>query len=80
MGVIWAELQELYNSRLDGRPPELTSQPGQFVDWARWEHQELSGDRRAELERFWRTELDGTAPYLSLPSDRPRPDALSGRG
>lgn len=51
----------------------------QFTDCARREHA-LSGDRRAELEEFWRTELEGVPLRLPLPYDRPRPERLSGAG
>ncbi|MFD8865943.1 amino acid adenylation domain-containing protein [Streptomyces sp. NPDC059590] len=79
LGLIWRDLQELYNARragLDARLPALTTQ---FADIARAEH-ELGDERRAELERFWRTELDGAPLRAALPCDRPRPEMLSGRG
>lgn len=55
-------------------PPAL-----QFTDFARAE-QRLGHRRRAELDRFWSTELEGIPLLLDLPYDRPRPDLLSGRG
>ncbi|MEU5028003.1 non-ribosomal peptide synthetase/type I polyketide synthase [Streptomyces milbemycinicus] len=79
MGLIWRDLRELYNARradADAHLPALTTQ---FVDVALAEH-ELSDERRAELERFWRTELDGAPLSVALPCDRPRPEMLSGRG
>ncbi|MDX3227985.1 non-ribosomal peptide synthetase/type I polyketide synthase [Streptomyces sp. ME19-01-6] len=79
MGLIRRDLRELYNARragVEARLPELTTQ---FADVARAEH-ELGDERRAELERFWRTELDGAPLRAALPYDRPRPETLSGRG
>ncbi|MFJ5228154.1 condensation domain-containing protein [Streptomyces sp. NPDC088400] len=79
MGVVWRELQELYNTRRRGTADRIPLPTVQFMDCARVEH-ELDGERRAELERFWRTELDGVPLRLDLPYDRPRPTTLSGRG
>ncbi|MFJ5104713.1 amino acid adenylation domain-containing protein [Streptomyces sp. NPDC088554] len=79
MGIIWHELQELYNSRRSGTNAPLAPPAVQFTDCARAEHR-LDDTRRAELEKFWRTELDGAPLRLELPYDRPRPESLSGRG
>ncbi|AXG77699.1 non-ribosomal peptide synthetase/type I polyketide synthase [Streptomyces paludis] len=79
MGVIHRELQELYRTRNHGDGKELPPPTSQFTDFARAE-QALDPTRRAELERFWRTELDGATLDLALPCDRPRPQTLSGRG
>ncbi|MGY0064540.1 amino acid adenylation domain-containing protein [Streptomyces sp. LZ34] len=79
MGLIWRDLQELYNARrsdVEAQLPDLTTQ---FADIARAEHG-LGDERRAELERFWRRELDGAPLRAALPYDRPRPEMLSGRG
>ncbi|MFB8142262.1 amino acid adenylation domain-containing protein [Streptomyces parvus] len=78
MGVIRRELQELYNARRHGANPPAPPAV-QFTDCARAEHQ-MGGERRAELERFWLAELDGVPLRPALPYDRPRPEALSGRG
>ncbi|WP_217211434.1 non-ribosomal peptide synthetase/type I polyketide synthase [Streptomyces sp. AC550_RSS872] len=79
MGVIWRELQELHDARHQGTDSRLPAPATQFTDCARAEH-ELSGDRRAELERFWLAELDGVPLRLPLPYDRLAPAKLSGRG
>ncbi|MFD3487838.1 amino acid adenylation domain-containing protein [Streptomyces sp. NPDC058665] len=79
MGIVWRELQELYNARSAGASAQLPPVAAQFTDFARAEH-ELGDGRRAELERFWRTELDGVALRPALPYDQPRPRTLSGRG
>ncbi|MEU5165952.1 non-ribosomal peptide synthetase/type I polyketide synthase [Streptomyces mutomycini] len=79
MGVIWHELQKLHDARQQGTDSQLPQPAIQFTDFARTEH-DLGKERRAELERFWRTELDGVPLRLPLPYDRPRPAKLSGRG
>lgn len=79
MGVVWRELGELHNARHQGTASRLPPVSLQFTDVARAEHQ-LSDDRRADLERFWRTELDGVSLRPPLPYDRPRPAKLSGQG
>ena len=79
MGVIWRELQASYNTWSTGSQAPLPSPVVQFTDFARSEHG-LPDDRRARLERFWRTELDGVALRPALPYDLPRPCTLSGRG
>ncbi|MCM1975114.1 non-ribosomal peptide synthetase/type I polyketide synthase [Streptomyces sp. G1] len=73
LGIVRQELAELYAGV---EPAAVTTQ---FTDLARAE-QALSPTRRAELERYWRTELDGVPLRLPLPYDHPRPPVLSGRG
>ncbi|MEY9846726.1 surfactin synthase thioesterase subunit [Streptacidiphilus sp. BW17] len=50
------------------------------IDFARWEENRLSGPNLQALQEYW-LRLLGDAPLtFDLPSDRPRPKALSGRG
>ncbi|MGW1684359.1 amino acid adenylation domain-containing protein [Streptomyces albidoflavus] len=79
LGIVWRELRELYDARQSGSGESPAPPAVQFTDCARREHA-LSGDRRAELEEFWRTELEGVPLRLPLPYDRPRPERLSGAG
>lgn len=79
LGILWRDLTDLYHARLHGHTAQLPPSPVQFTDIAHAEH-DLSTERRTRLERFWRSELDGTTPALTLPYDHPRPPALSGRG
>jgi hypothetical protein len=79
LGIVRRDLQELYNARVLGTSAPLAPPPLQFTDCARAEHR-LDERRRAELERYWRTELEGVPLTLDLPHDRPRPAVLSGRG
>ncbi|MEZ5210153.1 amino acid adenylation domain-containing protein [Gordonia sp. (in: high G+C Gram-positive bacteria)] len=80
-----ADLLTAYASRHVGLAPDWAPLPVQFADYTLWQR-EMLGDAadaesvaHRELE-FWRTELDGLAETLELPSDRVRPRVPSGRG
>jgi len=76
MDIVWHELAALYGAARNNREPGLaTAVP--HTDVARWTP---SPQRRAELERFWRAELSEVDVAPRLPTDRPRPAVLSGRG
>ncbi|MCT2588392.1 amino acid adenylation domain-containing protein [Streptomyces sp. N2-109] len=79
MGILWHDLQERYNARRDGAHAPPAPPAVSFADCARAE-QELGGERRAELEQFWRNELGGVPLRPELPCDWPHPGTLSGRG
>ncbi|WP_251023521.1 non-ribosomal peptide synthetase/type I polyketide synthase [Streptomyces sp. ISL-10] len=79
MGILWHDLEKLYNARSEGSAPALAAPSAQFTDVARAEHR-LADMRREELERFWRAELAGLPLKPDLPCDRPRPAVPSGRG
>ncbi len=78
MSILVRELGEEYEA---GRPsrPEASSLTIRYRDYAVWQREWLAG---GELERqlgYWRESLRDVAP-LELPTDRPRPPALDGRG
>lgn len=67
-----SELRALYNAAASGSPPGLGPLETDYAQWARWEREELSGDRLRELEGYWRRTLSGFPRQLELPADRPR--------
>ncbi|MFL5356592.1 amino acid adenylation domain-containing protein [Archangium sp.] len=80
MGVLIRELAALYEAFSTGRPSPLPEQAFQYADYAAWQQQWLRGE---ELERqlsWWREELSSAPQTLELPTDRPRPTEMSGRG
>ncbi|GAA2559946.1 hypothetical protein GCM10010423_72810 [Streptomyces levis] len=79
LGLIRRDLAEFHRARRTGGTPQLPPVTHQFTDFARAEHS-LPGDRREELEHFWRKELAGVPLRPSLPYDRPHPGTLTGRG
>ncbi|MFF3442008.1 condensation domain-containing protein [Streptosporangium sp. NPDC002721] len=72
--VFWRELCAFYRLRAEGsgscaEPPE----PGvQYVDFAVWERESLTGDRLAGLVDYWRERL-ADSKGTALPTDLPRP-------
>ncbi|HZS23170.1 MAG TPA: amino acid adenylation domain-containing protein, partial [Pseudonocardiaceae bacterium] len=78
-GVLAAELSECYNATLAGRPPRLPELPVQYVDYALWQRELLTGAVLDAAMEYWRAQLAGL-PVLELPTDRPRPTVLSSAG
>ena len=77
MGLLYAEIAELYDAAVSGREPELPPQRAQYRDYARRQRQSADDDRNrpgggGRADRFWGRYLDG-APSTVLPLDRPRP-------
>jgi hypothetical protein len=77
--VFYAELAELYEARLAGRPSPLPELRLGFGDLAAWQHDWLRGPTLARFVNHWTARLAG-APALDLPADRPRPEEFSFRG
>ncbi len=71
--VLFPELFDVYR-RLGVDDAAISSSTLRYSDYARWENQALSGERRAELVRQWRSVLEPTPPRLALPLDHARPD------
>jgi len=73
MGVLTRELGLLYEAALQDRADPLPALPVQYVDYAVWQRQWLTGDRLAEQSDYWRTTLSGAPVLLELPTDHKRP-------
>ena len=78
--VLVTELAELYEAAAAGRPHGLTPPASQPTDHAR--RQREGNDPRTEARRaaYCAAYLDGVPVRLDLPTDRPRPETLSGNG
>jgi amino acid adenylation domain-containing protein len=73
MGVLLRELVSLYESRRRGEQSDLPELQVQYVDYAQWQRERLSGEKLAEQERYWKEQLADAPPILELPTDRVRP-------
>ncbi|MFI0370120.1 condensation domain-containing protein [Actinomadura sp. 1N219] len=79
LGLLTAELDELYAARLRGEPsplPELAVQYGDYAAWLR--RRDTGHDLEAQLA-YWRRQL-ADLPDTCIPADRPRPPVQSYRG
>ncbi len=79
MGVFVRELCRLYGDA-SADPTQLEPLPVQYADYAIWQRALLDAGRFAPQVDFWRATLEGAAPSLELPADRPRPSMPSLRG
>ena len=73
-------LSALYRCLCRGETPALPPLPIQHGDYAVWQRQKLTEADVAEDLAFWTENLRGAPALLELPSDRPRPQAMSYRG
>ncbi|MET0622971.1 MAG: amino acid adenylation domain-containing protein, partial [Pyrinomonadaceae bacterium] len=73
IGVLMNEVVELYDAYTTGREPALPELPIQYADYAVWQREWLTGDVLEEQLAYWRGQLGGAPPVLTLPTDRPRP-------
>ncbi len=79
LGVLIREVGATYEAFSRGRPSPLAEPTLQYADYAAWQRDWLSGAVLQSQLDYWEAHLRGVA-VLELPTDRPRPSALSGRG
>ncbi|MCP3059792.1 amino acid adenylation domain-containing protein, partial [Myxococcus sp. K38C18041901] len=72
MSVFFFELGALYSAiRLDTEPT-LAPLKLQYADFALWHNEWLRSDAFREQLEYWKKQLAGAPPLLTLPTDRPR--------
>ncbi|MCY1023457.1 non-ribosomal peptide synthetase [Pyxidicoccus sp. MSG2] len=72
--VLLEEVLRLY----DGLP--LAPLPIQYADYCDWERRQLTGPALREQLDYWKEQLAGAPDLMPLPTDRPRPAAMTYRG
>jgi amino acid adenylation domain-containing protein len=80
---IWRFLKELgdaYQAYCEGRPCPLGELPIQYADYASWQRNWMDGEVLERQLAFWKKNLEGAPDTLELPTDHPRPAAVSYRG
>ena len=75
LGILVRELGALYAAAAAGDggaalPPLAV----QYADYAAWQRQKLSEGTHGTDVEYWRQQLAGSPPELTLPTDRPRPN------
>ncbi|MEV5046065.1 amino acid adenylation domain-containing protein [Streptomyces griseoincarnatus] len=76
--VLSDDLGALYTARRTGRPADLPELAVQYADYTLWQRERLDHDRMEPHLAYWEEHLRNL-PVLELPTDRPRPEALSYR-
>jgi amino acid adenylation domain-containing protein len=80
MRVLARELEALYGAFRRGAPTPLPPLRIQYADFAAWQRRHLQGETLETELAYWRRALDGAAPVLELPTDRPRPPLRASAG
>ena len=71
-GVLVREVVALYEAFYHGNPSPLPEPAIQYADYAYWQRQWLQGQVLETQLDYWKQKLEGAAPLLELPTDRPR--------
>ncbi len=80
MGLVQEEVKQTYAALSRGQPFSLPELPVQYADYACWQREWFQGEKLEAQLDYWREALAGTPPVLLLPTDKPRPPALTFRG
>ena len=72
--VFMQELRAFYEAFIKNSQADLPELALQYADYASWQRNWLQGETLSKQVAFWRDQLAGAPPLLTLPTDRPRPD------
>jgi amino acid adenylation domain-containing protein len=73
LALLRAEVRELCDAALAGRPPSLPQLSIQYADYAAWQRGRLDGELYDTQLAYWRDRLDAVPPLHGVPTDWPRP-------
>ena len=80
MGLLLQELSTLYSAFVAGQPSPLKPLPIQYVDYAVWQREWLTGPVIEQQGEYWKRQLADVCSPINLPTDRPRPSVQRFRG
>ena len=80
MGILLAEVSQLYSAFVSGKADPLPALPVQYGDYAHWQRQWLQGEVLDSQLDYWAQQLAGIPGVHSLPLDRPRPQVQTFTG
>lgn len=80
IGVLLSELRALYTEMKGGAPADLAPIPVQYLELMARQRQSFEQGALVRHLDFWKAQLEGLAPVLQLPTDRPRPPVQTYRG
>ena len=79
-GIFFKELVALYQAFKQGKESPLAPLALQYADYAHWQREWLQGEILEKQMSYWRDQLEGLPPLLTLPTDRPRPQEQTYNG
>jgi len=79
-GILFRELEALYNAFSTGKPSPLKPLPIQYADYAEWQRNWLQGEALESQLSYWKNQLQGVTGIVDLPTDRPRAAGQPSRG
>jgi len=80
ISILFRELTHCYEAFASGREPQLPELPIQYVEYAQWQREYITGELLAKQVKYWKDKLAGAQTILDLPTDRPRPATHSWHG
>jgi len=80
MRILLEELQILYQANVEGGNANLAKLVVEYTDYVKWQEQRINGIEGDRMREYWREQLKGELPAVSIPSDRPRPAVQSFAG
>ncbi|MFJ3998221.1 MupA/Atu3671 family FMN-dependent luciferase-like monooxygenase [Streptomyces parvus] len=80
LSLLLAEIAALYTAAAAGAPHGLPDPAMQAPGYARWQREHHEPGAEAERAAFCARYLDGVPSAVPVPTDRPRPQKLSGHG
>ena len=78
--ILQRELTLLYDTFVEQRPSPLPELPVQYADYALWQRQWLTDEFLEPQLEYWKGQLRGELPVLTLKTGRRRPRAMTFRG
>ncbi|HEY0606847.1 MAG TPA: amino acid adenylation domain-containing protein, partial [Herpetosiphonaceae bacterium] len=78
--ILTRELIALYTAFSQDQPTPLPLLPIQYIDYALWQREWLSGPVLAQQIDYWRRQLAGVPDVLDLPTDWPRSPVQTSQG
>jgi amino acid adenylation domain-containing protein len=80
LALLVDEFRALLPAFILDQPSPLPELPIQYVDYATWQREWLSGPSLEHALAYWKKQLGGRLPVLELPTDRPRPPVQTFNG
>jgi len=78
--ILRRELTEFYRAKQTKTEVQLPELPIQYLDYAHWQREQISGETLAHDLDFWRKELAGELSRLDLPTDFSSTEAENSAG